>query len=150
MQATLYISRVHIGVHRGLKLAAFLWVVSFYLSSYCFAMDDAQFEQLHQQKLQDVYWAQVAEYQLKEKLIDQSDNVAAQTAIQQKACASAVLELKYYDFVILNLSDFNRYRQIQGFNKIVYIEELQQDRLDVQHRYKAQQKALSDMHASCE
>ncbi|MCL6242898.1 hypothetical protein [Acinetobacter amyesii] len=69
-------------------------VASFYFSSFSYAMDDAQFEQQHQQLLQDAYWAQVAEHQLKEKLIDQSDHLAAQTAIQQKTCAATVCDLE--------------------------------------------------------
>src|SRR5690606_19342875 len=103
-----------------------------------------------QQLLQDAYWAQVAEHQLKEKLLDQSDHLAAQTAIQQKACAANVLELKYYDFVILNLSDFNRYRNHQGFHKIVSIEQLQQDRLNVQHKYETLKQSLNNRNAICE
>ncbi|WP_180178215.1 hypothetical protein [Acinetobacter sp. YH01005] len=113
-------------------------------------MDDAQFEQQHQQLLQDAYWAQVAEHQLEEKLIDQSGHLVAQTTIQQKACAATVLELKYYDFVILNLNDFNRYRNHQGFHKIVSIEKLQQDRLDVQRKYETLKKSLKERNATCE
>ncbi len=150
MQTSAYVSCVHIGVRRRFKLAALLLAASLYLSSYSYAMDDAQFEQQHQQLLQDAYWAQVAEHQLKEKLIDQSDHLAAQTTIQQKACAATVLELKYYDFVILNLSDFNRYRNHQGFHKIVSIEKLQQDRLDVQRKYETLKKSLKERNATCE
>ena len=113
-------------------------------------MDDAQFEQQLLQLLQDVYWAQVAELQLKEKLIDQSGHLVAQTAIQQKACAATVLELKYYDFVILNLSDFNRYRNHQGFHKIMSIEKLQQDRLDVQRKYETLKLSLKKRNATCD
>ncbi|WP_180102467.1 hypothetical protein [Acinetobacter sp. YH12126] len=150
MQTRAYVSCVHIAVPRRFKSAALLLVASFYFSSFSYAMDDAQFEQQHQQLLQDAYWAQVAEHQLKEKLIDQSDHLAAQTAIQQKACAATVLELKYYDFVILHLSDFNRYRNHQGFHKIVSIEHLQQDRLNVQHKYETLKQSLNNRNATCE
>ncbi|WP_180182773.1 hypothetical protein [Acinetobacter sp. YH01020] len=150
MQTNAYVSRVHIAVPRRLKPTVLLLAASLYLSGYSYAMDDAQFEQQHQQLLQDAYWAQVAEHQLKEKLIDQSDHLAAQTAIQQKACAATVLELKYYDFVILNLSDFNRYRNHQGFHKIVSIEKLQQDRLDVQRKYETLKKSLKERNATCD
>ena len=150
MQTSAYVSRVHIVVPRRLKPTVLLLAASLYLSSYSYAMDDAQFEQQHQQLLQDVYWAQVAEHQLKEKLIDQSDHLAAQTAIQQRACAATVLELKYYDFVILNLSDFNRYRNNQGFHKIVSIEKLQHDRLDVQRKYELLKQSLENRNATCE
>ncbi|WP_180152825.1 MULTISPECIES: hypothetical protein [unclassified Acinetobacter] len=150
MQTRAYVSCVHIAVPRRFKSAALLLVASFYFSSFSYAMDDAQFEQQHQQLLQDAYWAQVAEHQLKEKLIDQSDHLAAQTAIQQKVCAATALELKYYDFVILNLSDFNRYRNHQGFHKIVSIEQLQQDRLNVQHKYETLKQSLNNRNATCE
>ncbi|WP_180147425.1 hypothetical protein [Acinetobacter sp. YH12052] len=150
MQTNAYVSRVHIAVPRRLKPTVLLLAASFYFSSFSYAMDDAQFEQQHQQLLQDAYWAQVAEHQLKEKLIDQSDHLAAQTTIQQKACAATVLELKYYDFVILNLNDFNRYRNHQGFHKIVSIEKLQQDRLDVQRKYETLKKSLKERNATCE
>ncbi|MEN8991455.1 hypothetical protein ABD624_05745 [Avibacterium paragallinarum] len=150
MQTSAYVSRVHIAVPRRFKSAALLLVASFYFSSFSYAMDDAQFEQQHQQLLQDAYWAQVSEHQLKEKLIDQLDHLAAQTAIQQKACAATVLELKYYDFVILNLSDFNRYRNHQGFYKIVSIQKLQQDRLKVQHKYETLKQSLNNRNATCE
>lgn len=150
MQTSAYLSQVHIAVTKRLKPTVLLLAASLYLSSYSYAMDDAQFEQQHQQLLQDVYWAQVAEHQLKEKLIDQSGHLVAQTAIQQKACAATVLELKYYDFVILNLSDFNRYRNHQGFHKIVSIEKLQQDRLKVQHKYETLKQSLNNRNATCE
>ncbi len=150
MQTGVYISRVHMGFRRRVKSIVLLLVASFYFSSFSYAMDDAQFEQQHQQLLQDAYWAQVAEHQLEEKLIDQSDHLVAQTAIQQKACAATVLELKYYDFVILNLSDFNRYRNNQGFHKIVSIEKLQQDRLDVQRKYEILKQSLENRNAICE
>ncbi|WP_180124288.1 hypothetical protein [Acinetobacter sp. YH12097] len=150
MQTSAYVSRVHLAVPRRFKSAALLLVASFYFSSFSYAMDDAQFEQQHQQLLQDAYWAQVSEHQLKEKLIDQSDHPETHTAIQQKTCAATVLELKYYDFVILNLSDFNRYRNHQGFHKIVSIEQLQQDRLNVQHKYETLKKSLKERNATCE
>ena len=150
MQTNAYVSRVHIAVPRRFKPTVLLLAASLYLSGYSYAMDDAQFEQQHQQLLQDAYWAQLAEHQLKEKLLDQSDHLAAQTAIQQKACAATVLELKYYDFVILNLSDFNRYRNHQGFHKIVSIEQLQQDRLNVQHKYETLKQSLNNRNAICE
>ena len=150
MQTSAYVSRVHLAVPRRFKSAALLLVASLYLSSYSYAMDDAQFEQQHQQLLQDAYWAQVSEHQLKEKLIDQSDHPETHTAIQQKTCAATVLELKYYDFVILNLSDFNRYRNHQGFHKIVSIEQLQQDRLNVQHKYETLKQSLNNRNAICE
>ncbi|WP_180056130.1 hypothetical protein [Acinetobacter sp. YH12142] len=150
MQTSAYVSRVHLAVPRRFKSAALLLVASFYFSSFSYAMDDAQFEQQHQQLLQDAYWAQVSEHQLKEKLIDQSDHPETHTAIQQKTCAATVLELKYYDFVILNLSDFNRYRNHQGFHKIVSIEQLQQDRLNVQHKYETLKQSLNNRNAICE
>ncbi|WP_180093633.1 MULTISPECIES: hypothetical protein [unclassified Acinetobacter] len=149
MQTSAYVSRVHLAVPKRLKPTVLLLAASFYLPVFSYAMDDAQFEQQHQQLLQDAYWAQVAEHQLKE-LIDQSDHLAAQTAIQQKTCAATVLELKYYDFVILNLSDFNRYKNNQGFHKIVTIEKLQQDRLDVQHKYETLKQSLNNRNATCE
>ena len=150
MRTSAYVSYVHIAVPRRLKPTVLLLAASLYLSGYSYAMDDAQFEQQHQQLLQDAYWAQVAEHLLKEKLVDQSDHLAAQTAIQQKACAATALELKYYDFVILNLSDFNRYRNHQGFHKIVSIEQLQQDRLNVQHKYETLKQSLNNRNATCE
>ncbi|WP_180131508.1 MULTISPECIES: hypothetical protein [unclassified Acinetobacter] len=150
MQTSAYLSQVHIAVTKRLKPTVLLLAASLYLSGYSYAMDDAQFEQQHQQLLQDAYWARVAEHQLKEKLIDQSDHLAAQTAIQQKTCAATVLELKYYDFVILNLRDFNRYKNNQGFHKIVTIEKLQQDRLDVQHKYETLKQSLNNRNATCE
>ncbi|MCL6231424.1 hypothetical protein M5F03_13445 [Acinetobacter sp. ANC 5579] len=150
MQTSAYLSQVHIAVPKRLKPTVLLLAASFYLPVFSYAMDDAQFEQQHQQLLQDAYWAQLAEHQLKEKLLDQSDHLAAQTAIQQKACAATVLELKYYDFVILNLSDFNRYRNHQGFHKIVSIEQLQQDRLNVQHKYETLKQSLNNRNAICE
>lgn len=150
MQTSPYVSRVHIAVSKRLKPTVLLLAACLYFSNFSYAMYDAQFEQQHQQLLQDAYWAQVAEHQLKEKLLDQSDHLAAQTAIQQKACAATVLELKYYDFVILHLSDFNRYRNHQGFHKIVSIEHLQQDRLNVQHKYETLKQSLNNRNATCE
>ena len=57
MQTSAYVSRVHIAVPRRFKSAALLLIASFYFSSFSYAMDDAQFEQQHQQLLQDAYWA---------------------------------------------------------------------------------------------
>ncbi|WP_180107418.1 hypothetical protein [Acinetobacter sp. YH12085] len=72
MQTNAYVSRVHIAVPRRLKPTVLLLAASLYLSGYSYAMDDAQFEQQHQQLLQDAYWAQVAEHNLKKSsLINQ-------------------------------------------------------------------------------
>ena len=57
-------------------------------------MDEQAFEQMHNQILQDGYWAQVARYQLEEKLKKHMEHPAAQQAIQQKECFSKQHELK--------------------------------------------------------
>ena len=135
--------------HRAkrMQLSFFSSLLSICTSSY--AMDEQAFEQMHNQILQDGYWAQVARYQLEEKLKEHMEHPAAQQAIQQKECLSKQHELKYYNFVIANFEDFLRYRKAQGFSKSVPIEKLQQEAKALKAQYELLKQTLKDTDYPC-
>ncbi|WP_162898122.1 hypothetical protein [Acinetobacter sp. WCHAc010034] len=137
-----------------LKHSAKRMPLSFFSSLLCictssYAMDEQAFEQMHTQILQDGYWAQVARYQLEEKLKEHMEHPAAQQAIQQKECLSKQHELKYYNFVIANFENFLRYRKAQGFSKSVPIEKLQQEAKAFKAQYELLKQTLKDTDYPC-
>lgn len=122
----------------------------FSLCTQASAMNDQTFETKHNQILQEHYWAQVAEYQLREKLVEQALSPVAKLAIQQKEYVSLAYEHQYYAFVIENIEAMQRYRERQDFKKITPLETWQQEAMAVLDRYEKLKYHLKDTEFPCE
>lgn len=115
-----------------------------------YAQAEAEFEKAYLQIMDDSYWAQVAEYQMRQLLEGQTLNEAQQLLLKQKQCLSLAQENRFYAFVNARFPEYQSYMRNQGFTKLYSAQKITLEGSAVQAKYLVLQQELNMTDYPCE